>query len=302
LVEKALIIGSNGQDGLILNKFLLNLGITVFNVDKVNYDVTNYSEISLLISDFQPTYLFYLAAFHKSSTENFSLESNDLYLKVNTIGLFNCLESVRYKSSNTHIFFASSSLIFCPNSNNLIDEKSEICIRDMYTITKFSAMQLCDFYSNNYNLKIAIGIMFNHESVHRQNKFVSKKIIEFVVKVFYGYSGKLYLGNLETIVDWGAAEDYMEAAYLLVKESKVGHYIFSTGKGHSIKEFCEVAFGYLNLDYKEYVVPNNEIVKRINNTRVGDCSKLKDTLNWTHKLSFEKMIENMIDFEILKSK
>jgi GDPmannose 4,6-dehydratase len=122
--------------------------------------------------------------------------------------------------------------------------------------------------------------------------------VDFVVAIKKGSTGKLSLGSLDTVVDWGAAEDYMSAIYELVKEGKTGDYVISSGHGHTLRQFCEVAFSYQGLDYREHLSRYYENIARVNNTRIGDSSKLISDLGWKPKISFEKMIQNMIDYQM----
>jgi GDPmannose 4,6-dehydratase len=297
-LEKALIVGSEGQDGRLMQEILAREGISCININRNNCDIREYSQIFTIISEAKPLYLFYFAAQHTSSTEQQITENNRSYFDINTIGVLNCLDAIKAMNLETRFFFTSSSLIFKSNENDRIHEQSETELKNLYTISKYASMNLCDHYYENYGLNTTVGIMFNHESRYRKSKFVSMKIVEYVAKLNQRTTEKLILGDLETIVDWGSAEDYMEAAYLLLKNAKVGNFIFSSGSGHTLGEFCEVAFSYRGLNYKDYVSTNQESVSRINHTRIGDNSKLKHAINWKPETSFEKMISNMIDSKI----
>jgi GDPmannose 4,6-dehydratase len=295
----ALIVGSAGQDGNLMQEILAREGLRCVNINRGNCDIRDYSQVSAVISQSKPHYLFYFAAHHTSATEEQMVEQNRAYFDINTIGVLNCLDAIKLISPDTRFFFTSSSLIFMPSISERLNEQSKLSLCDLYTISKHASMKLCDHYREKFGLHTTVGIMFNHESRYRKSKFVSKKIIEYVAAVNLGTTDKLSLGDLNTVVDWGAAEDYMEAAYLLLKNGKVGHYVFSSGTGHTLRNFCEVAFSYKGLDYTDYVSSHQESMARINHTRIGDNTKLKETLNWWPKTSFDKMIGNMIDNQIV---
>lgn len=298
ITNDALIIGSKGQDGLLMAEFLANQGIKCWGVHRGSCDLTSFNEVLVLIKNYRPRYLFYFAAHHTSATEEQNSLDNGAYFNVNTIGVLNFLDAIKLASPNTHFFFTSSSLIFKPNPIEPLNEDSELELNNLYSISKYASMRLCEHYRDAFGLQTTVGIMFNHESRHRKNKFVSRKIVDFVVAIKKGSTGKLSLGSLDTVVDWGAAEDYMSAIYELVKEGKTGDYIISSGCGHTLREFCEVAFSYLGLDYKDHVSEDAENIARVNNTRIGDSGKLIFDLGWKPKISFEKMIQNMIDYQL----
>jgi GDPmannose 4,6-dehydratase len=295
----AMIVGSEGQDGILMGELLSSMGISYDGINRGNCDISDYNQVAKLISNSKPRYLFYFAAQHTSATEEQNQERNRVYFDVNTMGVLNCLDAIKNISPDTHFFFTSSSLIFAPESYALLNERSALSLRDFYTISKHASMKLCELYREKFGIRTTVGIMFNHESRFRKSKFVSKKIVEYVAGLSRGSHGRLVLGDLDTVVDWGAAEDYMEAAFQLLASEKVGEYIFASGQGHTVRNFCEVAFSHVGLNYENYVSTQAESLVRINNTRIGDNSKLREAINWRPKITFEKMIENMVDAEVI---
>jgi GDPmannose 4,6-dehydratase len=296
--ECAVIVGSAGQDGLLMSELLMSLGIHNVGIRRGNCDLANFNEVVTLIQNYRPKYLFYFAAHHTSAVEEQNSLDNREYFNVNTIGVLNFLDAIKLTSPNTHFFFTSSSLIFKPNPVQSLNEASELELSSLYSISKYASMKLCEHYRNAFGLKTTVGIMFNHESRYRKNKFVSRKIVDFVVAIKNGSTDKLSLGCLDTVVDWGAAEDYVSAIYELVKEGKTGDYVISSGHGHTLRQFCEVAFSYQGLDYTEHILSDSENIVRVNSARIGDSSKLISNLSWKSKTSFEKMIQNMIDHQL----
>jgi GDPmannose 4,6-dehydratase len=301
-LETAMIVGSEGQDGTLMCQLLSREGVPCEEVNRKTCDIREFSQVLAIISKCEPCYLFYFAAHHTAATDVQIKAENKTYFDVNTIGVINFLDAIKISSPRTHFFYTSSSLIFAPSTSGLLNEKSDLDLRDFYTISKHASMKLCDLYREKFGIKTTVGIMFNHESRFRKSKFVSKKIVDFVVDVARGSREKLILGDLSTVVDWGAAEDYMEAAYLLLKKEKVGDYIFSSGEGHTLREFCEVAFSYVGLDYTKFVSTQKKEIARTNHTRVGDNEKLRLAINWKPRTSFQEMIRKMVDAALMENK
>ena len=298
--DTAVIVGSGGQDGQIMRHLLEVKGFQCIELNRGNCDIGDINSVMPHFTSGQPKYLFYFAAHHTSATEEQAVEHNRRYFDINTVGLMNCLDAIKQASPHTKTFFTSSSLIFQSHPTARLNEYAALALNDLYCISKYASMKLCDYYRNQLGISTTVGIMFNHESRYRKSKFVSKKIAEYVAAVTRGYTGKLSLGDLNAVVDWGSAEDYMEAAYLLLRGGCTGDYVISSGKGHSLRDFCDIAFSYADLDYTNHVLENHENMKRVNHTRIGDNSKLRKEIDWSPKTSFEKMIQNMVEFELKK--
>ena len=297
-VSTTLIVGSDGQDGRLMTELLAAKGLQCVGLNRTSCDIRDYNSVFAAIKKSKPNYLFYFAAHHTSATDELSIARNREYFDTNTIGLLNCLDAIKNVSVETRLFFTSSSLIFKPHPTERLHERSPLALDDLYTISKHASMKLCDYYREKFGLHTTVGIMFNHESHYRQSKFVSKKIVEYVVSVKQGKLGKLSLGDLGTTVDWGAAEDYMEAAHQLLLNNKTGDYVISSGVGHTLRNFCEVAFSYVGLDYSNYISTDCANVLRVNHTRIGDNSKIRSSIGWAPKISFEELIKNMVDYQI----
>jgi GDPmannose 4,6-dehydratase len=294
----AIVVGSEGQDGILMRELLSSQGIWCEGIHRGNCDIRDFNQILRIISRCKPRYLFYFAAHHTSAAEENNEAQNQAYFDVNTIGALNCLDAIKQASQDTHFFYASSSLIFTPKSGVLLNEQSELSLSDLYSISKHASMKLCDFYREKYGIKTTVGIMFNHESRYRKSKFVSKKIVEFAAGLSQKPNGKLVLGDLDAVVDWGAAEDYVKAAFKLLKNGRSGDYVISSGEGRTVRNFCEIAFSYIGVNYNDYVVSQAEITKRNNHSRIGNNEKLRLAINWKPNITFEKMIHNMLDAEM----
>jgi GDP-D-mannose dehydratase len=146
-IRKAMIIGSEGQDGKIMRELLAHEGITCININRSNCDIREYEQVFKVISQAQPQYLFYFAAHHTSATEKILVENNRSYFDINTIGVLNCLDAIKSLKTKTHFFFTSSSLIFRPSLNERLNEQSELSLLDLYTISKNASMNLCNQYN-----------------------------------------------------------------------------------------------------------------------------------------------------------
>ena len=287
----AVIIGSGGQDGKLLNKKLKSIGYSIVGITKDTMDITNQKEVNDLISSTQPKEIYFLAAFHHSSEEDI-INERELFsrsIDVNVIAPVNFLDAITFHSPQSRFFFASSCLVFAP-SNILQTEQTELKPEGVYGISKAAGMMACRYYREKKKVFVSTGILYNHESSLRSNKFVSRKIISSAAKIAREKKGKLTLGNLEALVDWGYAPDYVEAMHQILKLDQPNDFIVATGESHSVKEFSKFAFNYFGLDYKKYIKIDNNVLARGNSTRIGDSSLLRQETGWRPSTSFNEMI------------
>jgi GDPmannose 4,6-dehydratase len=171
-----------------------------------------------------------------------------------------------------------------------------------YACAKQFSHNICINYRNSYNLFISNGILFNHESPRRGENFVTSKIIKGAIAIYNGTQSDLRLGTLDTYRDWGHAKDYTRAMWTILQQDSPGDYICATGITHSIKELCEYVFLKLNLDYKEYIVIDQEFVRPEETVRLkGDSTKLRTLTGWEPEYTFESMIDEMIEYYLNKN-
>lgn len=320
LKKKALITGITGQDGSYLAELLLGKNYEVYGlvrrlstpnnariseiIDKVNLvegDLTDQSSLNSLLREVQPDEVYNLAA---QSFVGTSWNQPVLTGDVTGMGVVRLLEAVRYFAKNVRIYQASSSEMFGKVSETPQNENTKFYPRSPYGCAKVYAYWMCVNYRESYNMHISNGILFNHESPRRGLEFVTRKITDGVAKIYLGKATELRLGNLESKRDWGYAKDFVEAMWLMLQQEKPGDYVIATGEAHSIREFIELAFDIVNLDWKKYTKTDPKFFRPAEVDRlVGDYSKAKKILGWEPKVKFKELAEMMIkaDIERLKS-
>lgn len=299
--KKAIIVGSNGQDGKILSNFLTKKSYKIVKLNKDNFDINNFKSVESLIKAEIPNEIYFLAAFHNSS-EDLLVSEHELFhksIEINTLALINFLESIRKHSLHTKLFYASSSLIFESNEIDLINENSIIKPNCPYSISKVAASNACKMYRENHNVYASVGILFNHESYYRQKNFVSKKISTTIIDILKGHKNEIIMGNLNSKVDWGYAEDFVNAMYLILQLEIPDDFIIATGNNNSIKDYLFHAFNHVGLNYLDYVKSNPNFLTRKNTVRIGDPSKLKSLTGWEPSISFPEMVSLLIDEELI---
>ena len=320
-MKKALITGINGQDGSYLAEFLLKKGYEVHGTLKRNSisenqtarldniftqinlhyaDLTDLSSLISVIQKTQPDEIYNLAA---QSHVKISFEQPIYTANVTGIGTLNLLEAVRLIKPDTKIYQASSSEMFGNNidSDGFQRETTHMSPVSPYGCAKVFSYNICRNYRNSYKMFISNGILFNHESPRRGTNFVTNKVVKEAVKIKLGLSSQLKLGNLEATRDWGHAKDYVEAMWLILQQDQSDDFVCSTGISHSVKELCEYVFNKLDLNYLDYVVKSEKFLRpeELNNLK-GDSSKLIEKTGWKPKYTFETMLDEMVEYWILK--
>ena len=293
--KKAIIIGSSGQDGQLLEGYLKNLKYEVIGINKNNFNIFEKNKIDKLVRDLQPDEIYFLAAYHSSSEKisNFNVELN---YKVNYLAIVFFLDSIKQYSTHSRFFFASSSFIF-KTSRIPINEKTEYSPSSLYGLAKVASMNACKFYREKYKIFASVGILFNHESKYRKNDFLSKKIVEAAVEIYLKKrKKKLQINNFQAKVDWGFAPDYIDAMYKITNAKDSSDFIVATGKLNTVKKFAKIAFSYLNLDFTKHIEEKDN--NNYNDFRVGDSSYLKKICKWNTSISFREMVEKLVSDEL----
>lgn len=301
-MRKALIIGSEGQDGRLLNLLLTTKGYEVWGIGRQISHSTNYLSFDLATDNFsiiedlivkqKPNEIYYVAAFHQSSQEDNNARNFDFIersINVNQTGFMRIMEICRKHHPEVKIMYTSSSLIFSGAKKQIQNEDTPHESRCIYSVSKCAAMEAAKFYRANYNLFVSIGIMYNHESVFRKDYFLSKKIINETKKLVENKVTSITIGDLSAITDWGYAPDYVEAMWHILQLNKSDEYIISSGKGHKVGDWFEVLFKYLNKDWKQFVKEDPSFIIRKKPVLIGDNSKLLAT-GWKPKVNFEEMV------------
>jgi GDPmannose 4,6-dehydratase len=306
----ALIIGHKGQDGTYLYRGLSEKGYTVTGIDRASPgtadfkdapDIGSKSAMCSLLARTRPNEIYYLAAYHHSSqqqrVDHHLLISRSL--KVNTLGLNNVLHAVAEESPETKVFYAGSSRIFGDPSTPVQNEDTPFRPRCAYGISKAAGAQICGYYRDTRGVFAATGILYNHESPLRPLHFISRKIVAAAVGIARGRMDKLVLGGLDDLVDWGYAPDYTEAMWRMLQLEKPVDCLIGTGILHSVRDFVDLAFQAVHLDWRDYVTVNATLLSHPSSKTAlcADSSRLRSLTGWKPTLSFQQMIQTMIAAE-----
>jgi len=309
-MKRAIIVGSNGQDGRFLSELLRERGYSVIGIDRSaarcprgivfrKQDILKFDEVADLIRKYRPAEIYYLAAFHHSaeSLPNKNVELLRRSYAVHVSGLMNFLEAIRNFCPSARLFYAASSHIFGEPNQKIQDENTPINPGCIYGITKAAGLALCKFYRSRYGIFASSGILYNHESALRGGDFVSQKIIRGAIDIKRGRQKRLVLGDLGAVIDWGYAPDYVRAMHLILKNRVPDDFVVATGKAHTVLEFVQTVFTYLDLDWELYVREDRRIVSKQSFLRVGNPGKLRRATGWRPEVDFAGMIRTMIDKE-----
>ncbi len=307
-MNKALIIGCNGQDGRLLHESLVAQGYQVTGVERptshraaadwrISLDIGDAQAVSDLLRQASPDEIYYLAAYHHSA-ENMPLQGDlDLFnrsFQVHVHSLVHFLEGMKLVAREARLFYAASSHVFGNAAAEPQDEQTPFNPKCIYGITKTAGVHACRFYRNQHRLFVSAGILFNHESSYRKPIFVTRKIIHGAINIKNGRQDKLVLGNLGAEVDWGYAPDYVEAFQKILHAASPDDFVVATGEKHSIRDFVETTFGYLGLDWKRYVQEDRTLIAKSGATLVGNPQKLMSVTGWKPSVDFAQMIKLLL--------
>lgn len=321
-MKKAIITGITGQDGSYLAELLLTKGYEVHgivrresfeddeklkNIKKIKDklvlhegSLNDHLTIYKIFSKVLPDECYHLSA---SSFVNYSFNDEFQTMNNNFNSTHYLLSTIREVKKECRFYFAGSSEMFGEPSESPQSENTAFNPKSIYGISKVSSHYLLKNYREKEGVFSCTGIMYNHESPRRGSQFVTKKIIHSAVKIKLGLQDKLYLGNLDAKRDWGYAPYYVEAMWKILQAEKADDFIIATGNLHTVREFLEIAFRYLDLDYKDYVEVDPKFFRASEkNPLCGNPSKIKQTIGWENTKSLEEIIKEMIDNEITKFK
>jgi GDPmannose 4,6-dehydratase len=312
-LPKAIVIGCNGQDGTLLCTLLHQKGYNVYGIDHMLSDRTQsfvrFSVLDVcdshrmheLIATVSPDEVYYLAAYHHSAEEPDSLrETVDLTLEVNAKGLNNVLAAIAdLPASKPRVFYAASSRVFGEPPGDVQDESTPLAPLCAYGISKAAGVHLCRYYRREHQVYASAGILYNHESPLRSQHFVTRKIVRAAVRISSGLEREIVLGDLDARVDWGWAPDYVEAMHAILRLACPDDFVLATGILHSVREFVEIAFSAVGLDWRQYVVERRDVLdgRRAVKPLCGHSGKLQAATGWRPRVSFEEMVRAMIAVE-----
>jgi len=306
-MKLAFIVGATGQDGTLLSQLLTQRSIPHVGVSRKGIrepsgkmlDPINLGDakaVEGLVEAYSPSHVFYLAAHHHSSQDNLDAEQADLWkvsFDVQVLGLVHFLEALRLHAPAARLFYAASSHVFGSPSQSPQTELTPLAPDNIYAIAKVAGMQACRYYRNRQGPLASVGILYNHESIYRQDKFLSKKIIQGALAIRNGRQQGLVLGDLAAEADWGYAPDYVEAMVRILDLPRAGDYIVATGQLHTVREFVQVVFDELGLDVSKHVVENPGLIRSRQGRLVGDYRCLEKATGWRPTLSFEEMVRTL---------
>jgi GDPmannose 4,6-dehydratase len=333
-VKKALITGITGQDGSYLAELLLSKGYEVYGlyrrkskpnyeniseilhkIELINGDMTDQPSLLKAIKESQPDEVYNLAA---QSFVGASFAQPITTAHIDALGVVYLLDALRNAKPDARFYQASTSEMFGGLSETPFDENSAFYPRSPYGAAKLYAHWITKNYRESYGIFACAGILFNHESERRGIEFVTRKITNAVATIKRGEQEFLELGNLSAKRDWGHAEDYVRAMYLMLQRETPDEYVIATGETHTVREFAELAFGYAgyNLTFDGEGVNEVGIDKKTGKTLIkvnpsffrpaevnillGNPSKAKKVLGWNPEVSFEELVKRMIELDIEK--
>jgi len=315
----ALITGITGQDGSYLAELLLKKGYNVVGVARrsstvtserikhildditvVQGDLQDQGSLLSLLEEHKPTEVYNLAA---QSFVPTSWNQPALTGDVTAIGVTRLLEAIRFVDPTIRFYQASSSEMFGKVLEVPQKESTPFYPRSPYGVAKMYGHWITINYRESFNIFATSGILFNHESPRRGLEFVTRKITDSVARIKLGLAKELRLGNLESQRDWGFAGDYVEAMWLMLQQDQADNYVIGTGETHAVREFCEIAFSHVGLDYKDFVVQDEKFYRPAEvDLLISDPSKARNALKWEPSVSFQELVTMMVDSDMARLK
>src|SRR4051794_6924856 len=316
---RALVTGITGQDGSYLAELLLDKGYTVIgmvrrsstvNFERISHiqdklildpytssgDLLDEASLISILREHRPHEVYNLAA---QSFVQTSFGQPVLTGEVTALGVTRILDAIRIVDPDIRFYQASSSEMFGKVQEVPQRETTPLYPRSPYGVAKVYGHWITINYRESYDLHASSGILFNHESPRRGLEFVTRKISHGVAKIKLGQARELRLGNLDSQRDWGFAGDYVEAMWLMLQQDQPGDYVVSMGETHPVREFCELAFGHVGLDWQKHVVVDEKFMRPSEvDLLVGSSDKARDDLGWKPKTTFEELVRMMVDADV----
>jgi GDPmannose 4,6-dehydratase len=322
-MRRALITGITGQDGSYLAELLLEKGYEVHGIvrrvaiedpehrlwrilhfqDRLHLHAASLESLPSIYRVFQavkPDECYHLAA---QSFVAYSFEDEFSTLNANINGTHYVLAALRDCAPDCRFYFAASSEMFGKTSQVPQNEQTPFHPRSAYGISKVAGFHLTRNYREAYGIRASAGILYNHESPRRGFEFVTRKITSHAARIKLGMAREVRLGNLDARRDWGHAREYVRAMWLMLQQDQPDDYVVASGEQHSVREFAELAFAHLGLDYREHVVVDPQLLRPADvETLLGDASKARRRLGWTCTVTFTKLVEEMVEADVARLK
>jgi GDPmannose 4,6-dehydratase len=315
--KTAIITGITGQDSSYLSEILLDKGYKVIGIQRRSStqndwrvqhlhnndnfvvesgDITDQGSIQRIVSRWKPDEFYNLAA-----QSHVGISFNEAYHTslVTGLGAVVCLEALRNEKPDTKFYQAGSSEQFGRVLETPQTEKTPFNPLSPYAVAKCFAFEMTKVYRESFGMFACAGILFNHESPRRGLNFVTRKVTDAAAKIKVHGKGRLSLGNLDSYRDWGHAKDYCMAMYMMLQHGEPKDYVIATGETHSIRDLLDIAFGYVNLDWADYVVQDPRFMRPNDvNLLLGDSSKARIELGWKPQYDFKALIIDMVESDL----
>ena len=315
MTKRALITGITGQDGSYLAELLLSKGYHVtgmvrrsstVNFERIGHlqndlelvsgDLLDEASMIQLLRTHRPDEVYNLAA---QSFVQTSFGQPVLTGETTALGVTRLLDALRIAEDEVRFYQASSSEMFGKVVEVPQRETTPFYPRSPYGVAKLYGHWITVNYRESYDMHASSGILFNHESPRRGLEFVTRKITDGVARIKLGLERELRLGNLDAQRDWGFAGDYVEAMWRMLQQPTPGDFVVATGETHSVREFCEIAFGHVDLDWQEHVVIDERFFRPAEvDLLVGDSTKARTVLGWEPRTSFAQLVQMMVDADL----
>lgn len=324
--KRALLTGITGQDGSYLSEFLLEKGYEVhgiirrtstFNTDRIDHiyvdphneqaklflhygDLTDGTTLRRILEEVEPHEIYNLGA---QSHVRVSFDAPEYTVDTVAMGTLRLLEAIRdyQRRTGTQVRFyqAGSSEMYGKVMEIPQKETTPFYPRSPYSCAKVYAHWQTVNYRESYNLFACNGILFNHESPRRGETFVTRKITRALARIVAGQQKHIYMGNLDAQRDWGYAKDYVKAMWMMLQQDEPDDYVISTNETHSVKEFLDIAFGYVNLNWEDYVVFDERYLRPAEvDLLIGDSTKAREKLGWEPSVTFEELVQLMVEADL----
>ena len=308
-MNTSLVIGAGGQDGTLLAELLVQRGDRVVGVAREKtwcatggpwdpVDILHAGEVAELVRETQPAECYYLPAFHHSAEDGgLRLDDAALFTKSHAVhvqGLLHLLHAVAEHSPATRLFYAASSHVFGTPAGQPQDEATPLNPENIYGITKTMGILCCRYFRRERGVFAATGILYNHESPLRPVKFLSQKIVRGVLAFQRNPAKKLVLGDLNAVVDWGYAGDYVEAMARILGQATAQDFVVATGEPHTVGEFLQIACELAGVDWRECVETNPGLLRKKPVVLIGNSRRLRQATGWAPQVSFRELIALML--------
>jgi GDPmannose 4,6-dehydratase len=314
-MSTALITGITGQDGSYLAEFLLSKGYTIIGMSRrtstlnferiahfqddinlVQGDLHDQSSLVWILEEYKPDEVYNLAA---QSFVPTSWQQAVLTAEVTAVGVLRMLDAIRQVNPKIKFYQASSSEMFGKVVEVPQQESTPFYPRSPYGVAKAYGHWITVNYRESYNLFTVSGILFNHESPRRGFEFVTRKISRGAAAIKLGLTHELCLGNLDAQRDWGYALDYVRAMWMMLQQGMPSDFVIGSGETHSVREFCEIAFGFLDMDYRDYVRQDPKFYRPAEvDLLISNPSKARRILGWEPSVTFRELVEMMVQADI----